>query len=194
MRVVAGSARGLRLVAPPGSDVRPTTSRVREATFNALFSLGLLDDAVIWDLFAGTAAMAIEALSRGAAHAHVVDRSADAIEAIEMNLQTTNFTDRATVHRMDAFSFLKQHCHGHLPSQQGDGTDEAHKVIIVDPPYRFDGWDELLGLLEQAPDATVVVESGDEIETGDRWSIVRTRRYGGSVVTIMELKGAEPTS
>ncbi|HSP04471.1 MAG TPA: RsmD family RNA methyltransferase, partial [Acidimicrobiales bacterium] len=69
MRVVAGSVRGRRIAAPPGTDTRPTTDRVREAMFNALGSLGAVDGAVVADLFAGSGALGIEALSRGAASA-----------------------------------------------------------------------------------------------------------------------------
>ena len=73
MRVVAGTARGRRIRAPRGRAIRPTSDRVREAIFNALTSLGTLDGAVVADLFAGTGAMGIEALSRGAAHATFVE-------------------------------------------------------------------------------------------------------------------------
>ncbi len=178
MRVVAGTARGLRLLAPQGSDVRPTTDRVREATFNALFSMGRIEGAIVCDLFGGTGAMAIEALSRGAAHAHIVDSSPRAIGAIEENLETTNFEAQATVHRRDAFSFLQS-----VQNVVGDDTTSEIDLIIVDPPYRYDQWDELFAML---PSATVVVESGDEIDPGDRWSILRSRKYGGSVVMFLE--------
>lgn len=173
MRVVAGSAKGLRLVAPPGRDVRPTTDRVREATFNVLFSMGLIDDAVVCDLFGGTGAMGIEALSRGAAHAHIVDSSGKAIEVIEENLETTNLEGQATVHRRDAFSFLAA-----IESLQ-----QQPNLIIVDPPYKFDQWEELFAAL---PAATLVVEAGSELDAGDDWEMIRSRKYGASVVMILE--------
>lgn len=172
MRVVAGSAKGLRLVAPEGRDVRPTTDRVREATFNALFSMGLIDGAVVCDLFGGTGAMGIEALSRGAAHAHIVDSSNRAIEVIEENLETTNLEAQATVHRRDAFSFLA------AVSSLPHDLD----IIIVDPPYKFDAWVELFDAL---PPAVLVVENGAEIDPGDAWEILRSRKYGGSVVMFL---------
>ncbi|MEE9414854.1 MAG: RsmD family RNA methyltransferase [Acidimicrobiales bacterium] len=183
MRVVAGTARGLQLVAPDGTDVRPTTNRVREATFNALYSLGVVDRAVVWDLFAGTGAMAIEALSRGAAHAHIIERSSAAIDAIEINLDTTKLASQASVHRLDAFAFLANSAERFGLAESGD---EARLIAIVDPPYQFDEWAELLELLENVPGLTVVIESGQEIDPGKHWSIVRSRRYGGSVVMIME--------
>ena len=77
MRVIAGEARSLRLVAPPGQSVRPTSDRVREALFNALFSMGVLDQARVLDLFAGSGSLGIEALSRGAASALFVDHDGD---------------------------------------------------------------------------------------------------------------------
>ena len=79
MRVVAGTAGGLRLVAPPGRETRPTSDRVREATFNALGSLGAIEEARVLDLFAGSGALGIEALSRGAQHATFVERDRHAV-------------------------------------------------------------------------------------------------------------------
>ncbi len=99
MRVIAGTRGGRRLVAPDGADTRPTADRVREATFNALASLDALVDAEVVDLFAGSGAMGIEALSRGAAHATFVDDDRRAIEAVEANLAATGLADRATVVR-----------------------------------------------------------------------------------------------
>src|SRR5438105_4298652 len=97
MRVVAGTARGIRLVAPPGRDTRPTSDRVREATFNALGSLGAIEDARVVDLFAGTGALGIEALSRGAAHATFVERERAAIDTIERNLAAARLAAVGTV-------------------------------------------------------------------------------------------------
>src|SRR5262245_17447264 len=97
MRVIAGTARGRKLVAPVGSGTRPTGDRVREATFNALTSLGALDGAVVLDLFAGSGALGIEALSRGAASCTFVDVDRAARKAVADNLATCGFADRATV-------------------------------------------------------------------------------------------------
>ena len=93
MRVVAGSARGRRLQTPPGLDVRPTTDRVREATFNALGSMGVVDGARVLDLFAGSGALGIEALSRGAEHVTFVDTSPRALEAVRANLAGCGLDD-----------------------------------------------------------------------------------------------------
>src|SRR5689334_1924787 len=97
VRVVAGTAGGLRLVAPAGQSVRPTSDRVRQATFNALESLGVVGGATVLDLFAGSGAMGIEALSRGAAHATFVDNDAQAREVVRRNLETTRLLDDAEI-------------------------------------------------------------------------------------------------
>ena len=168
MRVVAGSARGRRLQTPSGLDVRPTTDRVREATFNALGSLDAVHGARVLDLFAGSGALGIEALSRGAEHATFVDSSPRALEAVRANLETCGLTDRATVVRADAFTYL--------------GADAGdHDLVLLDPPYAFDRWPELLDAVRGG---VVVVESDRPVETAPRFEVRRQRRYGGTVVTI----------
>ena len=85
MRIVAGAARGRRLVVPKGTDIRPTSDRVREAIFNSLHSAGLVVDRTFVDLFAGSGGLGLEALSRGAAHVTFVDTNPAALEAINTN-------------------------------------------------------------------------------------------------------------
>lgn len=169
VRVVAGSARGRGLVTPPGSTVRPTTDRVREAVFNALGSLGVVEGARVADIFAGSGAMGIEALSRGARHAVFVERDARARSAIRRNLEATNLDGAAVVVNADALEWL--------------GRDERFDLVIADPPYRFDRWEDLLAGL----DATiVVVESDREVSLGERWELLRGRRYGSTWVGIAQ--------
>ncbi len=106
MRVIAGEKRGLRLLAPPGRQTRPTSDRVREAAFSMLESLGELEGATVWDLFAGSGAMGIEALSRGAARSTFVDQSAAAVSATRANLARVGYgPTRATVVRDDVLSW-----------------------------------------------------------------------------------------
>src|SRR5258706_10039093 len=107
MRVVAGTAGGLRLVTPTGHTVRPTSDRAREATFNALESLGAVESARVLDLFAGSGAMGIEALSRGAAHATFVDHDPQARDAVRRNLETTRLADDALIVAADAFAYIR---------------------------------------------------------------------------------------
>jgi 16S rRNA (guanine966-N2)-methyltransferase len=168
MRVVAGSAGGLRLVAPEGQTTRPTSDRAREATFNSLGSLGVVEDATMLDLFAGSGAMGIEALSRNAAHATFVDNDERARRAIRANLETTKLTDRGTVVAADAFTFLNT-------------VDRRFDLAVLDPPYAFDRWTDVLAVL---PAEVAVLESDRPIDPGDGWAVVRSRRYGTTVVTI----------
>jgi 16S rRNA (guanine966-N2)-methyltransferase len=172
MRVVAGSARGRRLVAPEGAGTRPTGDRVREATFNALGSLDAVEDATVLDLFAGSGALGIEALSRGAAHVTFVDHDRAAIEAIEANLAATDFADRATIVRRSADAFL------------ADAVRDGRRwdLALLDPPYAFDAWPRLLADL---PATLAVVESGEPIEAPSRWRAIRERRYGTTLVAII---------
>ncbi len=148
--------------------VRPTSDRVREATFNALHSIGVLDGAVVLDLFCGSGALGIEALSRGAARAVFVDRHLPSIETTRANLASCGFGERARVVRGDALDHLR-------------ARPEPYDLALLDPPYEFDEWDDLLGRLDAA---VVVIESDRPIELGSHWDVRRERRYGDTVVTI----------
>lgn len=171
MRVVAGSVRGRRIAAPPGTDTRPTTDRVREAMFNALGSLGAVDGAVVADLFAGSGALGIEALSRGAASAHFVESDRRAVAVIEENLATLGLDDRGVV--------LRRPVEGAL-----DDLPAPLDLVLADPPYAFEGWAALLGAVAPrlADDGLVVIESGRAIDLPPGWERVRERTYGGTVV------------
>jgi 16S rRNA (guanine966-N2)-methyltransferase len=193
VRVVAGTARGRRLVTPPGRDVRPTLDRVREAIFNALVSLDAVRDAVVADLFAGSGALGIEALSRGAAHVTFVDPSAASIDAVRTNLDATGFAGSATVLRRDAFDVLRAGA-GAFGGPVG--------LVLADPPYAFDRWAELLEALlpTLAPDAVVVAERDRPIDealatrvTELGGGILRERRYGGTVVAMLSFQGLPPS-
>jgi len=181
VRVVAGSARGRRLAAPPGTDTRPTTDRVREAVFNALGSLGAVEGATVADLYAGSGALGIEALSRGAAGAHFVESDRRAAAVVEANLADLGLADRGTVLRRPVEVAIDD-----LP----DGLD----LVLADPPYAFDGWSALLGRLapKLAGDAVVVVESDRPIDLPDGWEKVRERAYGGTVVVFARREPPEP--
>jgi 16S rRNA (guanine966-N2)-methyltransferase len=169
VRVVAGSAGGRRLTVPPGVTTRPTADRVREATFNALGSLGVVEGAIVLDLFAGSGAMGIEALSRGAASATFVDTDPRAVAAVRANLEVTGLADRATVVRADVARFLAGA--GHVD------------LAVLDPPYATDDrtWAELLNGLHAD---VAVLESDREVPLPGSWGILRSRSYGGSVVVL----------
>jgi 16S rRNA (guanine966-N2)-methyltransferase len=165
VRVVAGIARGRRLVTPPGTDTRPTSDRVREAIFNALGSLDVVEGSAVLDLFAGSGALGIEALSRGAASATFVDLNAKATAAIETNLATTGLI--GTIVRADAHRY----------------DDGPFDLALLDPPYATtdEQWAHLLGHVQAT---VIVVESDREIDLGSRWEMLRVKRYGTTVVQI----------
>lgn len=174
MRVVAGVARGRKLTAPPGNHVRPTGARVREAVFNALHSLDAIVDARVLDLFAGSGALGIEALSRGAAHATFVEPDAAARHHVRANLAATDLTHVATVEAMRAERFLER-------------TTGVFDLVLCDPPYAYDAWGDLRDALTGvvALDGVVVIESDTAVDGDVAWEILRQRRYGGTVVTVM---------
>jgi 16S rRNA (guanine966-N2)-methyltransferase len=176
MRVIAGELRGQRLVAPRGWKVRPTSDRVREATFSALGDR--VTGALVLDLYSGTGALAIEALSRGAAKAVLVDR--DTRPALG-NVERLGLRDRAELVRADVGRWL------------GDFSDDAKAprfdLVFVDAPYRLadrvaqDLDTHLPRLL--ASDGRAIVESGARaplrIESLER---LRQRRYGAADVAV----------
>ena len=173
MRVVAGTARGVRLDAPPGRAVRPTSDRVKEAAFNALTSMEMLRDAVVVDLFAGSGGLGIEALSRGAARATFVDDAAASLDAVRANLVRTGLEERARIVRSDALRWLA-----------GD-TGPAPDLALLDPPYDFERWDELLELVRAR---VLLIESGRSVAVPERYALLRERRYGTTVVLIAEFE------
>lgn len=176
--MVAGSARGRSLVAPAGRGTRPTSDRVREAVFNALGSRGLPDGATALDLFAGTGALGIEALSRGADAVVFVEHDRAALSALRANLASTGVGDRATVVATRAEVWL-----------QSDECHRAHfDVVFCDPPYAFGEWDELLAGVS----ADLVVAESDRPLDIAGFDVVRQRRYGTTFVTFAEPSSARP--
>jgi 16S rRNA (guanine966-N2)-methyltransferase len=174
VRVVAGSARGRQLTAPPGRDTRPTADRVREAMFNALTSLDLVVGARVVDLFAGSGALGIEALSRGAAHCTFVESDWGATAAIHANLNATGLARQATVSagRVDTWLYAN--------------AGATYDLALADPPYVFDDWPSLLSAV---PAPFLVAETGRDVALPDTpaasWERVRERRYGVTVVTFL---------
>ncbi|HET8931104.1 MAG TPA: 16S rRNA (guanine(966)-N(2))-methyltransferase RsmD [Acidimicrobiales bacterium] len=181
VRVVAGSARGRRLLTPPGNAVRPTADRVREAVGNALGSMSVLVGARVLDLFAGSGALGVEALSRGAASAVFVEPDQRTRGVIEENLGLVADAP-ATIVAGTAAAHLAT-CGKH-----------SYDLVFADPPYVFDDWAELFDLLGRAvaPDGVVVVESDRSIDPGRGWEIFREKRYGSTVVGINVRSAAAP--
>ncbi|MBR5712864.1 MAG: 16S rRNA (guanine(966)-N(2))-methyltransferase RsmD [Lachnospiraceae bacterium] len=151
MRVIAGTARRLLLMTPAGTDTRPTTDRIKETLFNMLNPQ--LAGREFLDLFAGSGAIGIEALSRGAKHACFAEFGRDALRCIRENLEHTHLADRATVYGMDAFAALDRM---RMEKRRFD-------IVFLDPPYGRGLEVSALASLRRgnllAEDATVVVET-----------------------------------
>jgi 16S rRNA (guanine(966)-N(2))-methyltransferase RsmD len=138
MRVIAGIAKGHRLQSVPGDSTRPITDRAKEALFSILGDW--IAETRILDLFGGTGAIGIEALSRGTTFAHFIDRNRKAVQTIQANLTHTKFEGQATVTLGDSFAFLE--------SYQGDPFD----LIYIAPPQYQGLWHKALILIDQQPD------------------------------------------
>jgi 16S rRNA (guanine966-N2)-methyltransferase len=174
VRIIAGSRKGHRIAAPKGELTRPTGDRVREAAFNLI---GPVDDAIVLDLFAGSGAMGLEALSRGAARVTFVESDRDARRAIDANLDKLRLTG-ARVLAQDVRRFL--------PVDQ-----QAYDLILVDPPY--DMVESLAMPLSTqlprllAPQGLVVYETSSRQEPElDGLALRTSRRYGNVRLTLFE--------
>ena len=178
MRIIAGSRKGARIFAPKGSDTRPTGDRVREAAFN-LIGPGRVEDANVLDLFAGSGAMGLEALSRGAAHATFVESNRDACRTINRNLDKLGL-EGATVLCQDALTALRADVRGVT----------RYDLVLVDPPYRR--FSSLQNALIQhlpeilAPGGLLLVETAAEEEPELPLQKRTSRRYGSARLTLFE--------
>ncbi|MGA2319111.1 MAG: 16S rRNA (guanine(966)-N(2))-methyltransferase RsmD [Solirubrobacteraceae bacterium] len=176
MRVIAGSFKGRRLKAPRGRVTRPTSERVREALFAML---GEINGSSALDLFAGTGALGIEALSRGAGRLVFVERDAAAVRALKENLAALNLGPaRAEVRQADALRALRS----------ARRSEETYDLIFIDPPYgqAHDLGTELSVLLASllSPGARIVVESDRRAPLELAAEIERERRYGDTSIRI----------
>ena len=184
MRVIAGRAKGIRL-APVAEGTRPLSDRAREGLFSSLGTA--LRDARVLDLFAGTGAMGIEALSRGAQRALFVDRAPKAIRAIQENLRRTGLEDQATTRRTDALQAVRA-CPGRFD------------LVLMDPPYATGG-DVLDPLLSDVARRVLPVHGGLVVLTRGtksympviplHWLLDRRLSYGDAVISVFQATPAE---
>ena len=146
MRIVSGAARGRKLAAPSGMDIRPTTDKVKEALFS-IIQFELYGKTVL-DLFAGTGQLGLEALSRGARFAYFTDSSKQAVRLIQKNIELTGFTENSRVQFTDAYGFLAS-------------CTETFDLVFLDPPYEKDMILRAAPLLARVlkPNAVVICES-----------------------------------
>ena len=189
MRVIAGTAKGRRLIAPRGRDVRPTSDRVREALFASLGER--VAGARVLDLFAGTGALGIEALSRGAAEAVLVERDPRAAAAVAENLRRSGLADRARLLRQDAARFCRD------PRGFSRDADGQFDIVLVDPPYAEPTaavhrlLADLMAAGGLAPGAVCVVERDRHDPDPDApppagLALTRTASYGDTVLVYLE--------
>jgi 16S rRNA (guanine966-N2)-methyltransferase len=176
MRIIAGEKRGARIVAPKGHDTRPTADRVREAAFNLI---GPVDDATVLDLFAGSGAYGLEALSRGAASAVFAESDRAACTAIRHNLEKLGLTG-ATVLCRDAIQVLSQEA----------GAGRRYDLVLADPPYRTFSTVQT-GLATYLPrvlaeNGLAVVETHAKEEPELPLQTRTSRRYGSARLTLFE--------
>jgi 16S rRNA (guanine966-N2)-methyltransferase len=177
VRIIAGSNKGARIFAPKGHDTRPTSDRAREAAFNLI---GPVDGASVLDLFAGSGAMGLEALSRGAASVVFVENDREACRAIDRNLEKLRLTG-ARVIQQDALRALASEA----------AAGHRYDLVLVDPPYEMfsslqNGLSAYLPAV-LADDGLVVVETGASNEPDLPPLTKRTsRRYGSARITLFE--------
>ena len=179
MRVISGSARGLKLESPDGDKTRPTLDRVKEALFSMLFPY--LNGAEVLDLFAGTGALGIEALSRGADKSCFVDNSKDAIRVINSNVSAARFVDSSTVLKTDAIEFLKN-------------CDQKFDIIFLDPPYANGLYEASVNLISEnkilKKDGLIVIEQDLDAPSmntfGDAFAVFKEKKYGRVGITVLK--------
>jgi 16S rRNA (guanine966-N2)-methyltransferase len=174
LRIIAGTHRGRRIAAPKGAHTRPTGDRVREALFNLV---GPVDDAAVLDLFAGSGALGLEALSRGARRCVFAEADGAACRVIRENLETLGLTG-AQVLRRDALAVLREEV----------AASRRYDLVVLDPPYEL--WGELeprLGkLLPEVVEVSglVAVETDARVEPTLPLDPVTSRRYGSARLTL----------
>ena len=175
MRVITGTARGTKLISRDGLDTRPTTDKVKEALFSIIQFY--IPDAKVLDLFSGSGALGIEALSRGAKWCDFVDFSRSAVAVIEKNIEKTHLADKSAVTTSDFKSFLKSHT-------------TPYDVIFLDPPYKHGLCDEAGkyiaegGLLSDG--GIVVCEVSDEETPTLPFTLIKEAKYGKTKIFIFK--------
>lgn len=176
MRVISGSARGLKLSTIDSMDTRPTLDRVKEAIFSILFPY--IPNGSCLDLFAGSGALGIEAMSRGVESAVFVDANPQCIRVIQQNVERARFTERSTVIMCDFATYLS-------------GCKKGFDIIFLDPPYKMDRLNEILTLID---DNSILNKSGVILIEADEgakiehpsFNVIKEKKYGRVNVFVLE--------
>ena len=183
MRIITGSARGIKLETLDGLDTRPTAERVKESVFSMLqFEL---ENRRVLDLFAGSGQMGLEALSRGALGCTFVEKSLDAMEVVKKNAKKTRLVDKCRIVNMDYKDYLR-----------GAARRDRFDIVFLDPPYSLKILPEILESLVRYDllndNAKIVCESEDDIEyTCQGLETVKHNKYGRVYITVLSKKGEE---
>jgi len=182
LRVISGAARGRKLKSVPGDITRPITDRAKESLFNIL--AGDVVDSQWWDVFGGTGAVGIEAISRGASFVRFSERERLAVDTIRWNLDHCRFSDRAEIRRGDAFALLAA------------AADRRFDYVYIAPPQYKGMWSQAVAVLDENPgwlsdDFEVIVQiAPKEYESLDLVNLVEfdQRKYGTTLLVFYERK------
>lgn len=182
MRVISGLARGTKLKTIESDTTRPTLDRVKESLFNILQDK--LKGAVVLDLFAGSGALGIEALSRGAQKAYFCDKNFEAIKVIKENLSKTRFLDKSIVYNSDYVNAIKK-------------IKEEISIVFLDPPYKLDlavsAVNELIKQKLITKDSLIIIETDEinrdikEVQKIENVEVIDTRKYGRANLIFIKL-------
>ena len=183
MRITGGALARRTFDAPPGDRTRPTTDRVREALFSALGSRMDLAGARVLDLFAGSGALGLEALSRGAVHLTAVERHGRTLALAKANAESLGVADRAAFVRADAFAYVRD-------------EPGPFDLVLADPPYALDTLAALPGALRPllAPGGLLALEHDGRHDFASADGHRQSRRYGGTVVSVFEGEAPDPSA
>ena len=175
MRIISGTMRGRKLISLKGDSIRPTTDRVRESIFNLI--MDFVRDAVCLDLFGGSGALSLEAISRGAKKSTIIDKAKSSVDVIKQNIELTGFGDKTVVRCEDSMEFLKN-------------DDQKFDIIFLDPPYNRGFVAPVIDLIVKknllTDEGIIVLESDFSDEHGEFYGLemLKQRRYGRTFVTI----------
>ncbi|MSQ78016.1 MAG: 16S rRNA (guanine(966)-N(2))-methyltransferase RsmD [Nitrospiraceae bacterium] len=182
MRIIAGTQKGRRLHGPKGPGLRPTADRVKEALFSILGTR--VAGSRFLDLYAGTGAIGIEALSRGARHVTFVESNPSALRVLRANITQCKLEAAAEIQTCPTGAFLKRHAKAVV----------QHDIVFADPPYQQDHlaelWTALAGTATIAPDALIVLEHSSKSavpKENGRLSLLRQYRYGDTTLSVFEV-------
>ncbi|MCI5727469.1 MAG: 16S rRNA (guanine(966)-N(2))-methyltransferase RsmD [Clostridium sp.] len=184
MRIIAGKAKGRKLLSPPTLETRPTLDRVKEAMFSMI--QGYLMDAIVIDVFAGTGSLGLEAASRGAKEVHLIDKSAQTFPLLKQNIDNLGFADFCFCYNSDSYSVIKSE---KIKSKFFD-------IIFIDPPYCKEMIPEVIKIVSEnnmLSDDGIIVTKIDSIEEAyegyQNIELIKKKKYGNTTVCLYKKEG-----